>query len=117
MYELYITTATRNFHKFIETAKQERKEGKLTLKLTSLGYSLPIWVFYMLFYFVWIFIGLFSFQWIVFLILFLISCMPNKQIWNKFLNGIFSLLILSFIVLNAYHFQIDVTQLILSVFK
>ena len=63
-------------------------------------------------YIIWNFIGIFSFQWTVFLGLFLFGLIPKKYIWFRWIDSLISLVVLIFIVLNAYHFKIDVWELL-----
>lgn len=65
-------------------------------------------------YIIWNFIGFFSFQWTVFLGLFLFGLIPKKYIWFRWIDSFISLSVLIFIVLNAYHFKIDVWELLRS---
>lgn len=65
-------------------------------------------------YIIWNFIGFFSFQWTVFLALFLFGLIPKKYIWFRWIDSLISLAVLIFIVLNAYHFKIDVWELLRS---
>lgn len=65
-------------------------------------------------YIIWDFIGFFSFQWTVFLGLFLFGLIPKKYIWFRWIDSFISLVFLIFIVLNAYHFKIDVWELLRS---
>lgn len=61
-------------------------------------------------YLFWVFIGFFSFQWTAFLVLFLLSFIPKKCIWVRWIDSLISLLILFFILLNAYHFKINILE-------
>lgn len=72
-------------------------------------------VLYMYGYYIWIFIGLFTFQWPLFLFILLMSLIPKGDyIWIRRLDALITILILIFIVLNAYHFKIDVFKLIIE---
>lgn len=65
---------------------------------------------FMLFYIIWTFIGLWSSQWPAFLILFIIGLANSiiKLNWYRRIDAIVSFFLLLFIVLNAYHLQIDI---------
>jgi len=67
---------------------------------------------FMLLYIVWMLIGLFTFNWILFLILFLSTLIPKKNKFLMLLDSVISLIILLFIILNAFHFNIDLWYLI-----
>lgn len=62
----------------------------------------------MLGYIIWTFIGLFSFQWVLFLGLILFRLIPKKYIWFRWIYSLISFIVLVFILLNGYHFKIDV---------
>ena len=66
-------------------------------------------------YIIWNFIGFFTYQWIVFLVLFLFGLIPKKYAWFRWLDSLIIFLVLCFIILNAYHFKIDVWQWLRSV--
>lgn len=85
-------------------------KGKMYDEYSSSQKSFSI---YMIGYIIWNFIGFFSFQWTVFLVLFLFGLIPKKYIWYRWIDSLISLVVLIFIVLNAYHFKIDIWQLVL----
>ena len=69
-------------------------------------------------YVMWTLFGLFTSQWVLFLTLILISSIPlKKYIWYNKIDAIISLVLLLFIILNAYHFNIDIFEWILSKFN
>jgi len=70
--------------------------------------------FLLLLYLLWIFIGLFTFNWVSFLVLIFLGFVPNNNKYVVFINSVISVLILFFVVLNAFHFHIDVWNLIYS---
>lgn len=61
----------------------------------------------MMFYIIWVIIGLFSSQWIVFVSILIISIIPKKYIIIRWIDSLVSALLLLFIILNVYHFKID----------
>lgn len=61
----------------------------------------------MLLYILWAFIGLFSSQWLTFSVLLLISLIPKKFMAIRWIDSVLSFALLLFIILNAYHFKID----------
>ena len=72
--------------------------------------------FYNLGYLIWCFVGLFSTQWVLFGFILILGLIPKRNIVMCFLNGLISLGILVFIILNVYHLHIDVLSLIKSYF-
>ena len=89
-------------HNFILSFKTKDKKNLTAKHLTFIIFALS--------YFVWVFFGLLTFQWPVFLLFFAMSFVPKLNIFTRFVDSIISLIILIFIVLNAYHFKIDFTQ-------
>ena len=73
-------------------------------------------LFFMFGYFLWIFTGLFTFQWPIFLLLFLMSLIPKKWIVIRWIDAFISLVILIFILINAYHLHIDIFPILKSLF-
>lgn len=68
-------------------------------------------------YLIWGFVGLMSSQWVLFLAFILFSCIPlKKYTWYRVFDGIISLLIVLFILVNAYHLHIDVLGWVKSIF-
>lgn len=100
-----------------KTMKQKIKEvsdkSKIALQGDENGLEQYIFlyiiiVFFLFGYLVWGLVGLFTFQWPVFLLLFLIGLIPKKDGFIRLVDSAVSIAILLFIVLNAYHFNIDV---------
>ena len=110
--ELSKVFSIRAYHKFIlsianrETAKKNEREDEFTFIIT----------FYCL-YILWAFIGLFSFQWIIFLYLLIIGFIPKKFMILRWLDAVISFCTLLFVILNAYHFKIDVYIFIVNFIK
>lgn len=69
-------------------------------------------IFMMFFYFMWTFIGLFTFQWAAFLVLFVLGLIPKKWVALRWADNFVSLLLLIFIVINAYHLHLNPITLI-----
>lgn len=52
-------------------------------------------------------VGLMSSQWICFIILLALSLISKRHISWRIIDGVISILILLFVILNKYHFHID----------
>lgn len=64
-------------------------------------------------YFIWAILGLFTFQWYAFAALLLITLLPlKKRAWTIVIDCLLSIVVLTFIMLNAYIFKIKVQILI-----
>jgi hypothetical protein len=98
--------SVHDFYKRVLVAKgkkfRELSTSQQTISVCMLGYM------------IWNFIGFFTFQWPIFIMLFLIGLIPKKWILLRWIDAFISLLILLFIVLNAYHLKIDLFELIKS---
>lgn len=58
-------------------------------------------------YHLWCFVGLFSSQWLIFLLILVSGLIPKKSVRMRRLDAIITLTQLLFLVLNVYHFKID----------
>jgi hypothetical protein len=83
--------------------------NKETVVLTKKQKSIS---FCMLGYLIWCILGLFTGQWILFLLLLILGLFPKKVIILTFINGLISLFLLVFIVLNVYHLHFDLVSII-----
>ena len=106
IWEIANLTNTKRVHDFAFNLR--KMKGK---KITEYTQKQKEIVFWMLGYIIWNFIGLFTFQWPVFLVFFLIGLIPKRVMWFRWIDSFISLIILLFIVLNAYHFKIDIWNL------
>lgn len=65
------------------------------------------------FYIALIFIGLVTFQWPLFaLLIILMLILPKRVYLGAYIDSVLSILILLFIILNKYHFHIDIVRLL-----
>ena len=63
-------------------------------------------------YIIWVFAGLFTSQWILFLAIIGLSFIPKNNIIVRWVDAFLSCFVLLFIILNVYHFKIDLLSLI-----
>jgi hypothetical protein len=59
-------------------------------------------------------LGLFSSQWLLFLLLITISFIPFKNLYLMKLDALISIMLLLSIILNKFHFHVDIVNLILN---
>lgn len=107
-------TVLNDLDKKVKTAKAANKSLR-GLQVTELEGCIGI---FNIIYFAWLVIGLFSSQWIVYMVVILISFL-SKPLWSKawkMFDSVFTLLLLFFAVLNAYHFHINIGGLIWNYF-
>lgn len=99
-------------HKKIETNQMTTEQKNFVVKGC-------LFVLFHILYLLWAFLGLFTFQWPIFLFMFIlgfigtIKYLKDNETWNS-IDGVISIFLLLFVVLNTYHFKIDVFQAILS---
>lgn len=107
MWELYNVTAVSKVHAYskkIKTVKWEKSDSQY-----------KSFIFCLMVYMLWSFVGLFSEQWPLFATIILMGIVfPKKFIVLRWLDALVTLLILFFILLNAYHFHVDVWKYILK---
>ena len=105
LYELLVLTDTKNASKFLIdlTNKLKIKEDLATKE--------EAFSIFMLGYTIWNFIGLFSSQWVLFLILLLLSIFSFKKYpFLLFIDALISFGLILFIILNKYHFHINIIK-------
>ena len=61
------------------------------------------------------FVGLLSSQWLGFMLIILLSFIPKRWITWRIIDGVLNIAILVFIILNKYHFNIDLTECIIKI--
>jgi len=98
---LYNPVKVRDNYKRIAEAKTGDIPKDLVLLLVLMaGYCL------------WTIIGLFSSQWICFLVIILLSLIPKKQsVVLRWIDALVTVVILLFIILNAYHLHLNLHEL------
>lgn len=85
-----------------ETASDDYTANQYAYYVFSLGYI------------IWAFCGIFTFQWPAFILLFIMGLFSKKNKYLLIADAFLTFIILLFICLNAYHFKIDLFQLILK---
>jgi len=73
-------------------------------------------LFFMFLYLAWAIVGLLSSQWPIFLFFILFSLIPKKNIYYRFFDALVSFSILIFILLNHFHFKINLNDYFMSFF-
>lgn len=106
LWELINFTSVTRVHNFINRLKDDKV--KLSKK-SSLEQSVAT---LMIFYLFWVLIGLFSSQYILFLLLLTFSFIPKKFRVIRFVDSFISFATILFIILNRYHFGIDIHAIV-----
>jgi hypothetical protein len=104
MWEIYVIRHPKKVALFSASLKA-KKASELTD--TQKGF-----LFMMLLYYIWIMVGLLSSQWVLFLFFVIISFIPKKHFILRLMDGMVSVAILVFIMINAYHLHIDLFALL-----
>jgi hypothetical protein len=94
---------------FIKRTKESLSNGLSDFSMTQTAFT-----FLSFGYLAWTLVGLFSSQWVLFLALMLLGFIPKRFVWYRAFDAFVSFVILLFIVLNAYHFKIDVWHWIVN---
>lgn len=93
------------------------KEKKRTgAKVTAEDYSGTFIIYVVLQAFYWIFcmMGLMSSQYLLFAMILMLGIIPKRKLWLLRIDSAISIGLLLFIMLNKYHFHIDIYHLIFS---
>lgn len=72
---------------------------------------------FQLFYIVWTIIGLFSFQWPLFLSMFCLGFFPKKHFILRLIDSLITIILLLFLIINAYHLKIDIQTPFIEIIK
>ncbi len=107
LFELACVCSPAKFHRFSKRLKAKPKDKDVSPREA-------VFVIASLFYLVWAFTGMMSFQWPAFVFLFALSLIPKPTVWMRWLDAALSLAVLFFVLLNAYHFKIDLWQWLTS---
>jgi len=94
-----------------ENVESRKKAGEEIIE-SSVVFFFPLNLLYMF----WAFVGLFTSQWALFAALYLLSLIKRKDRSATYrrINGFISFCILVFIILNKYHFKLDLWSMLTS---
>lgn len=95
MWESMVVTNPRKHERFSLSFKGKKTEE---LSKTQKTFSML-----MLMYAVWLFVGFFSSQYLFFIALFILSFIPKKNIYVRWIDAFLSLILLILIIINKYH--------------
>ena len=112
LWELRVISEPARVNDFIK----RYKETKGT-KFEDRSANQKAFLFFSLFYTFWVFTGFLSSQWPLFILLFALGRITKTNVVVRFLDGAVSLIILMFIVLNAYHLNIDLGSYLVNAIK
>lgn len=75
----------------------------------------PFWFSFI--YFILLLIGIVTSQWPVFVLIILLGFIPKSNKFIIIVDSFITMLLVLFIILNKFHLQIDLTQLVLNQFS
>lgn len=94
-----------------------RRNKKENLKAEDYSGTVKAYLFISLIYMLYCFAGLLTSQYPLFLLMILIALIPKKFLILRYIDSFASIAILLFIILNKFHFHIDIANLILAQFR
>lgn len=112
--ELIVLFSQKNIHSAVKRFKKLNKEKKGKLTFDEIGASMAFYQSIGIIYLIYCFVGLMSSQWVLFLLIILLAFIPKRWLWWRYVDSLVTLLILVFILLNKYHFHIDMFHLIIK---
>lgn len=112
--ELIVLFSQKNIHSAVKRLKKLNKEKKGKLSFDEIGTSMTLYQSIGIIYLIYCLVGLMSSQWVLFALIILLAFIPKRWLWWRYVDSIVTLLILAFILLNKYHFHIDMFHLIIK---
>ena len=112
--ELIVLFSQNNIHSAVKRLKKLNKEKKGKLSFDEIGASMTLYQSIGIIYLIYCLVGLMSSQWVLFALIILLAFIPKRWLWWRYVDSIVTLLILAFILLNKYHFHIDMFHLIIK---
>ena len=113
IWELIAIREPRKVSHFTKQLKLDSKNKKFN-ELTSNQVAFSV---LMLLYAFWAIAGLFTSQWFIFSVLIIFSMIPKKVIWYRIFDSFISLMLLFLMILNEFHFHIDLWSELLKLLK
>lgn len=110
LWELMAIQSPKRVHNFVMQYRENNNKDFDNCTPNQKAY-----VVCMLGYIIWTIAGLLTFQWSVFALLLITCIIPKKFIWLRWCDAVLTFILLVFIVLNAYHFNIDVLTFLRSI--
>ena len=112
--ELIVLFSQKNIHSAVKRLKKSNKEKKGKLSFDEIGASMTLYQSIGIIYLIYCLVGLMSSQWVSFALIILLAFIPKRWLWWRYVDSIVTLLILAFILLNKYHFHINMFHLIIK---
>ena len=103
LWESLSITNPRKVGRFIKTYRTTdiRTTNQKAYPFFALGYAL------------WVILGFFSSQWVLFLAIFMLGyIIPKRWVITRLIDGVITMSILIFMLINVYHLHIDIYEVI-----
>lgn len=111
--ELSVLLMEHRIHDALAVYKLQEKEfGKGKVPFEKKNPKLVVYSILSLFYWAVCLVGLMSSQWVVFVAIIMLGIVPKRWLWWRYIDTVLSILLLLFVILNKYHFQVDLFTLI-----
>lgn len=111
--ELVVLLMEHRIHDALVAYKLQEKEfGKGKVPFEKQNPKLVVYSILGMFYWVVCLVGLMSSQWVVFVAIITLAIVPKRWLWWRYVDTVLSILLLLFIILNKYHFHVDLFTLI-----
>ena len=110
--ELIVLFSQKNIHSAVKRFKKLNKEKKGKLTFDEIGASMAFYQSIGIIYLIYCFVGLMYSQCVLFLFIILLAFIQKSWLCWRYVDSLVTLLILVFILLNKYHFHIDMFHLI-----
>lgn len=112
IWELSTLVNIKKYHSFAMNVK--KLDGK---PLEEFSGNQIAYVIFQIGYLFWVCAGFFSSQWLLFILIFVFSLISKKWILVRWIDSLFTFILLIFIILNSYHLKIDLFQFLLNRFS
>lgn len=109
--ELLVLVNIKTVHSGMKRFNKLRKEKK-NIKFDNLSSNMVAYQIVNFIYLIYVVVGLMSSQWLLFAALIILSFVPKRWILWRYMDKFLSIAILVFIILNKYHFHVNLTNLI-----
>lgn len=107
IWEMINVSSVRKVHDFVENIRKSKG-----LKFDDMTANQKMFSFMSVGYIIWIVSGIFTFQWSIFVFLLAIGMIPKRHVWYRWVDSFITLIALMFVIINAYHLNIDINTLI-----
>lgn len=115
VHEVFVLVMQKSVFAEYKIIRKRKKEKNLKAK--DFSGTIKMYLFISLIYLFYCFAGLLTSQYPLFLLMILIALIPKKFLILMYIDSFVSIAILLFIILNKFHFHIDIANLILAQFS